>query len=448
MWSLTILAAFLGAVSAAPSVGPRDEQSYTVATPGGIQDVVVTKENTLNGTYHSSKTQVIHKDDVHLFAQGASMRMRFHNSAGRGQVNAYLTGLDSDGRVVFVKANGVLIYPSSRGSPVPVPIDEDISISLPGQGGALEMTLPITITSGRVYFSEGKLNFFMVKTPNGDGVVQPSPTNMRDPSAGVSWGFVEMTYTKDEELFANISYVDFVGLILSMVLTVRNAQTQVTRGLGVGSVKKICDGLNDQSNKDRYPWRRMCIANGAGPPIRVLSPDKYGVMNPGGFQNYWTSYVDQVWDKYRQNALTIDTQTGAGKVQCRVYGDELRCNGGDNRGYSKPSARDIWGCDSGPFKRLGGDNGVHLAVIPRLCAAFVRSTLLAGGGDRQPGPDPSYYKVSPTSHYSRLVHKFEVDGKGYAFPYDDVNLDGKNAAGVVASRNVDTWSVYIGSPPS
>ena len=146
------------------------------------------------------------------------MRMRFHNSAGRGQVNAYLTGLDSDGRVVFVKANGVLIYPSSRGSPVPVPIDEDISISLPGQGGALEMTLPITITSGRVYFSEGKLNFFMVKTPNGDGVVQPSPTNMRDRSAGVSWGFVEMTYTKDEELFANISYVDFVGLILSMVL--------------------------------------------------------------------------------------------------------------------------------------------------------------------------------------------------------------------------------------
>ncbi|POR37066.1 Glucan endo-1,3-beta-glucosidase [Tolypocladium paradoxum] len=450
MRSFTILAALLGAVSAAPAVGPRDELSFTIASPGGAQDVVVTNENTLNGTYHSSETTVLGNDTFHASnAMGGSLPLKFINNAGNGQVYAYVTGIDSEKRLVFVKGDGSLVYPSSGGSGAPVPIKEDVSISLPKKGGTFQMTLPIIMTSGRVYFSEEKqLSFFMVKTPDGDAVVQPSPTNVKDPSAGISWGFVEFSYTKDKQLFANISYVDFVGLILSMGLTVKDGAAQLTRGLAAGSVKKICDGLADQSKKDKYPWDRMCVANGAGQPIRVLSPDKYDVMNPNDFKNYWTGYVDKVWNQYTQKPLTIDTQGAGGKVQCKVSGDELKCGGGDNRAYKKPSAHDIWGCDGGPFKKQAGDSEVHLAVMARLCAAFVRSTLLSDGGDNQPGPDSSYYKTDPTSHYSRLVHQLEVDGKGYAFPYDDVNTGDKNAAGVVASGAADTLSVYIGAPPS
>jgi hypothetical protein len=121
----------------------------------------------------------------------------------------------------------------------------------------------------------------------------------------------------------------------------------------------------------------------------------------------------------------------------------------DNRSYSKPSARDIWGCNSGPFAIQSGDNAVHVAVVPRLCAAFVRSTLLLSGGNIQPSLGQSYYyTVDPTNYYSKAVHAREVDGKGYAFPYDDVNPDGnENASGTVSHATPDTLTVYVGSPP-
>ena len=57
------------------------------------------------------------------------------------------------------------------------------------------------------------------------------------------------------------------------------------------------------------------------------------------------------------------------------------------------------------------------AVVPRLCAAFTRSTIMMEGGDIQPSLDASnYYQNSPTNWYSKLVHEYEIDGKGYAFP--------------------------------
>ncbi|PNY29235.1 Glucan endo-1,3-beta-glucosidase [Tolypocladium capitatum] len=445
MRSLTILAALLGAVSAAPTISPS---GFTVATPGGIKDIIITKENTLNGTYHSPVTLVV-KPDAKLASRAASgnLPIQFVNKLGGGQVYAYISGLDSDGRVVFIRGDNSLLYPSSGGSSVPAPFGQDPSIAMAGQGGTLQVTLPIVLKSARIYFSIGKLNFFMVKTPAGDGLVQPSAVNPSDPSSGTNWGFMEFTYGDDLSLFANISFVDFVGVAISLGLTVRNGgPTQTVRGLAANPVASICSAMVTQSNSDHFPWSRMCVANSAGQPLRVLSPNSYGVMNAGDFQNYWSGYIDQVWSFYSQNTLTVDTQTAPGKVQCRVSGNQLNC-AGDNRGYGKPSASDIWGCNSGPFAIQGGDNGVHLAVVPRLCAAIHRSTLLIAGGNNQPGPSSTFYQGSPTDHYSRLLHQFEVDHDGYAFAYDDVTIAGENTAGVVTSGAPGIFTVYIGGPP-
>ncbi|RFU77496.1 glycoside hydrolase family 64 [Trichoderma arundinaceum] len=450
MRSLALLTALLGAVSAAPSVFHRAVASpFSIARPGGVDDVVVTEDNTLNGTYHSQHTTAVSGDSIKARALGGSLPVQLVNNFGGGQVNAYISGLDSDNRVVFITASGGLVYPSSGGSGVPVPINSPIAIPLPSRGNSITVTIPIVITSARIYFSEGSLQFFMVKIPNGDGLVQPSPTNLADPSAGINWGFVELSYTSGLALYANISYVDFVGMILSMSLTVRDGSgTQTTKGLNSAAVSQVCQGLVQQSSRDGYPWSSMCIANSAGTPIRALSPGDYSAINSGAFQNYWNSYVDQVWSRYTSSPLTINTQS-VGNVNCQVSGNTLNCNG-DNRGYSKPSAGDIWGCNSGPFAIQGGDNAIHAAVVPRLCAAFVRSTLLIAGGNVQPGVSQSqYYTVSPTNHYSRLVHQFEVDGRGYAFPYDDVNPDGsENASGTLASGAPGTLTIYVGAPPS
>ncbi|TQS31895.1 hypothetical protein Golomagni_07810, partial [Golovinomyces magnicellulatus] len=359
-------------------------------------------------------------------------------------------GKDAQERVVFLAADGSLVYPSSGGSETPVEVKENVKIPIPAQGQSFKIELPIPMHSGRIYFAEGELTFAMVKTDTGDGLVQPSVTDLQDPSSGTNWGFVELTTNPDGSIYANISYVDFVGMILSMSLsTTDGTATQVTKGLDPQAVTQVCDGLNQQGSSDGRPWSKMCIADANGNPLRVLSPNDYTVIDSTSFEDYWNDYVNQVWTKYSSEPLTINTQTGAGNIDCTVSGDELTCPG-DNRGYAKPIAKDIWGCDSGPFGKIGQENDIHLAVIPRLCAAFVRTTLLMDGGNVQPSlPGTSYYTNQPTNHYSRLIHEHEIDGKGYAFAYDDVNPDGnENASGVVSSGNPGVLSVYIGAPPA
>ena len=165
------------------------------------------------------------------------------------------------------------------------------------------------------------------------------------------------------------------------------------------------------------------------------------------FQSYFTSYIDQVWQHYTTNTLTINTQSPAGNVACRVANSALSC-AGDNRAYAKPSAADIFGCNSGPFAILGADNAVHRAVVPRLCAAFNRGTLLLDQGHSQPGvhADRYYQPGLAVNWYSAFVHQEEVDGRGYAFSYDDVNPDGGvDQSGVVAGR-AKLLTVVVGGP--
>jgi hypothetical protein len=65
-----------------------------------------------------------------------------------------------------------------------------------------------------------------------------------------------------------------------------------------------------------------------------------------------------------------------------------------------------------------------LAILPRLAAAFNRSTLLTDS-DQPDGENPAdYYANAITNHYARIVHATAIDGRGCAFPYDDVALAG------------------------
>ncbi|KAH7304616.1 glycoside hydrolase family 64 protein, partial [Stachybotrys elegans] len=377
------------------------------------------------------------------------LSVQFVNNFEGAQVHAYLTGLDSNNAIVFVAADGTLIYPSSGGSHVPVSISERVAISLPQKGESIEVNLTRSITSARIYFCEGRLNFYVINTPNGDGLIHPSAIDPNDSSFDLSWGFVELTYTADLTLYANLSLVDFVGMVLGMQLTVLDgSQTQITCGLRPAAVADICRELAIQTNTDGFPWSNLCVVNELGRPIRVLSPSQYSMVNPTDFEHYWSRYIDRVWGYYATTPLTINTQTEAGNIRCRVAGTLLTCDG-DNRDYKKPTALDIWGCDSGPFGKMDGDNVIHTDVIPRLCSVFVRSTFLLEYGNIQPSVDSSqYYRVNPTNHYSRLVHKYEIDGKGYTYAYDDINPDNENASGTLSSGAADTLTIFVGAPAS
>lgn len=444
-----LLCAFASiASSLRPNAPLSNERGFTIAQPGGIDNVVVTSYNTLNSTSHKS----ISKAKLHGWndtISAPSLSLEFYNNYNGGPINAYIQGLDSNGAIVFIGANGNLIYPSSNGSSSPIEIKDDLATPLTPKGQSLTLNITASLTSGRVYFCEGNLQFFMINLGKGDGLVQPSVNNLHDPSSSLNWGFVELTFLRNGALYANISYVDFVGLILSMMLSTKDGgKPQVTRGLRSNAVYDLCEGLFNQTTSDGYLWLAMCVVGKTGDPVRVLSPNYYQRVYAADFEDYWQDYVDTVWEYYSSHPLVIDTQTPLGQVKCKVTNGTLYCDE-DNRGYAKPTATDIWGCNSGPFGLQEDDNHVHVAVIPRLCAAFVRSTLLIQGGDVQPNLNSSYhYTVSPTHHYSRIVHELQVDGRGYAFSYDDVNPHGhEDVSGLVSSGNPHTLTVYVGAPP-
>lgn len=187
----------------------------------------------------------------------------------------------------------------------------------------------------------------------------------------------------------------------------------------------------------------------SGSTLRVLAPLHLLEVDSSALSGYYDSYVDQVWDQYSKQDLTI-TAGEAGNFTGRVDASgTLTFNQGGS--FSKPSLEDILGCSSGPFANPAGSaDNARLAIVPRLCAAFERSTLLLDGGNIQAdGVEPSkYYSVFPTNHYSRIVHETEVDGKGYAFAYDDVHPStSPDISGLCYAPDPKDITFVIGGPP-
>ncbi|KAH8688732.1 putative glucan endo-1,3-beta-glucosidase precursor [Talaromyces proteolyticus] len=415
------------------------QAAATELHPGTAADIRITPQNTIT----SPKNGISHGTNDN----GSPLQITVTNNIG-GSVNSYVTALDSNNAPVMLQPDGTWFYPTNPGSgTTPQQIDgSSIKIPLNPQGQTTTYSIPGYCSSARVWFAVGELEFFTVGNADGTfSIVQPSQVNPADPSAGINWGFIEFTYTGNGGLWANISYVDFVGLPIGMTLTDTSGGIQQALGLSADAVNSVCNDLKTQAASDGLPWDQLCQSIN-GTIMRVLSPNDYVSNNSSsGFENYFTDYIKEVYGNFTSsNPLTIDTQGSAGKVSCTSDGTTLTCNG-DETPYAQPSAGDIFGCNTGPFANTGSDT--HKADLARLCAAFNRGTFLLPGGNVQPGVGAdSYYTTAPCNYYSSIVHKYEVDGKGYAFSYDDVNPSDENASGVVSSANPQNLGVTIGGP--
>lgn len=143
-----------------------------IVHPGGVQDLVITKNNTINATTPAGDSWSPSPDTA------AELPLSFVNYLGSSNVNAYVTGLDATNQLVFLGPNGQFYYPTTTSS-TPQPISNaDIAIPLGGSHSTTGATLPGYLSAARVYFSDGILQFFVVSTPNGPGLVEP---------AAVSW---------------------------------------------------------------------------------------------------------------------------------------------------------------------------------------------------------------------------------------------------------------------
>ncbi|KAI1506129.1 hypothetical protein F5X99DRAFT_415426 [Biscogniauxia marginata] len=369
-----------------------------------------------------------------------------------GNYNAYVSGHDprTHEYVLLRQAGDGYEYfkPDSASSTTPAPINETIAIPLKDQ--STQITLPGYITSARVWLAKGELSFdVFLDGGNKVVVTEPDTNNPTDPAYNLSCGFIELTNVDGDGLTTNLSFVDWVGLLLGMSVTHQNGTTEEVPGLKPDAINTICDGLKAQGEKDQRPWEKMC-RQVDGKWLGAYSPNMYSQTNKD-MVDYYDSYVNDVWDHYSKTPLIIDTQDNNGKkvvsgrqISCTVKGDQLDC-GSDAGVFPKPTTADIWGCNSGPFENIEEDNA-RKEVKARLCAAFQRSTLMLDGGSVQPSTNvtsESYYTVDPTNHYSRLVHESLQGGRGYAFPYDDVNPGVENAAGLIRSQMPQSMDIHL-----
>jgi glycosyl hydrolase family 64 (putative beta-1,3-glucanase) len=364
------------------------------------------------------------------------------NNTGSDTVYAFVTGLaiDNGNALMLLEADGQTpYYPSSPAqNGTPLAVDCAIPLSAPG-GPAVTITVP-HLAGARLWVSIGSPLTFLLNP--GPGLVEPSVTNPSDPNVDLAWDFCEFTYNS-AQLFANISMVDFACIPVGLTLTDTSGTRQSVAGLPPGGLDTVCAGLAAQQGADGNPWTDLIVTSG-GQNLRALSPANGVVTNPGFLSGYFDGYVGQVWARYSSATLTVDTQASYGTVTGQVSGGQLTFPGAGS--FAAPSTADILSCATGPFS-TGGQSGAALAIIPRLAAAFNRSTLLIDS-DQPDGENPAnYYASAVTNHYARIVHATLTGGLGYAFPYDDVTPDGGvNQAGPVSSGSPALLTVTVGSP--
>lgn len=369
-------------------------------------------------------------------AGGATLNIALQNQTTSNTVYAYITGqaLDHGNSWFLLSADGKTpYYPSSPGS-VGSPISQNCAIPLGAPGNTVTVTIP-HIAGGRIWFSiDAPLTFLLNPGP---ALVEPSVTNFSDPNININWGFAEFTFNSDQ-LYANISYVDFVGPPIALTLTTQAGVTQHVSGMPSNGLDQICNGLKAQHAADGKGWDELIISHN-GQNLRALSPNQGMVTNPSLFADYYDDYVNRVWAKFSTQSLSIDTQASFGTLSAEVNNSgSLNFNGST---FTKPSTRDIFTCSTGPFAT--GANAQTNTIIPRLAAAFNRSTLLETNSF--PAPLNLYYKDPTTNHYSRIVHSVNLDGKGYAFPYDDVlPTGGADQSGEVHAGDPKLFTVTVG----
>ncbi|KAI1824823.1 glucanase B [Xylaria intraflava] len=365
-------------------------------------------------------------------------QIAFKNNTGSSTAYAYVTGLDiNKGSVyAFLQPDGkTLYYPASPSQPLQ-PLAVDCAIPMGAPGTTTTVTIP-QLAGGRIWFViDSKLTFLLNPGPS---IVEPSVTNTDDANYKLKWGFCEFT-----------CYVDFVSVPIALALRNTAGQTQTVRGLPADGLDQVCTQLTAQSASENPSWAKLIVKGPDGKNLRALSPNSGRVGDSTLFNGYYQPYVDQAWSKYTSTDLKVDTQAQWGVVTGRVSNGVLTFpNAGT---FAKPAAIDIFSCSTGPFANYPAATRDQMGAIgARLAAALNRSTLVANPNqpDTSQGTGNDYYKTSPTNHYARIVHGVNLDGRGYAFPYDDVaatGATGPDQAGTVYDGSPDLLTVTVGGP--
>lgn len=323
-------------------------------------------------------------------APGPTLQVALVNNMA-GTINCYVTGqaINNNYAVYLLRSDGKTPYYPTSPASTGTALSADCSIPVPP--GTKTITIPQT-AGGRIWFSVGDTLTFLLNP--GPALVEPSVTNEADPNIKISWAFAEFTFNWSQ-LYANITYVDFVAFPIALSLTNASGNVTTVGGMAASGLDNICSDLQAQSNTDGMAGWRNLIVTSNGKNLRALSPNNGMMMHPGDFNDYYDPYVKEVWSRYTTQPLNIAAsgfnvtgQTSASTGQLVLGGES----------FSKPSTADVFSSNSGPFET--GSSELRNQIIPQLAAAFNRSTLLSSS--TQPTAVNQFYQNRITNHFSRV----------------------------------------------
>ena len=331
------------------------------------------------------------------------------NNSGRGEAtHLYVLGVSGD-KLGYVNAGGTFTpWTGGANPPAPAP---DVSIDGPANGASKTISVPKGI-SGRMYMSFGeKLDF---KISQDGGLVQPAPWAAGDANSDILFDWSEFTYN-DSGIWLNSSQVDMFAVPHAVSVTGSDGQTAKTGELEAGGRNTVIDAM-----KDNESFSGLVQTRDDGTVLRVLSPGKGA--DGGNFDpDYLAPYIDEAWAAYAGTDLTVQPFADQpDKVfKGRTAGDVMTftdSTGAQAATFTKPTTANVWGCDG----NLGAPNDLVVGPIARsLCAALQRTTL--GTQKVEPSTDAStFYQNDLTNEYAKVIHEQMVDGKAYAFAFDDV----------------------------
>ncbi len=305
-------------------------------------------------------------------ATASTLSVALKNNTSSTTVYAFVTGTAiSNNALVLLESDGrTLYYPASPSSTLS-PLAVDCAIPLGGPGSTTTITIPL-IAGGRVWFSFDKPITFLLNP--GPALVEPSVSNTSDPNINLMWDFCEFTYNSSQ-LYADISYVDFVSIPIGISLTDTSGNVQNVAGMPANGLAAVCSGLIAQNNADGAGWNKLIVTSG-GTNLRALSPNNGIVLDSSLFSGYFQPYINQVWSKYESASLTIDTQASWGSVTGQVSGSVLNFPGATDSSGTKGSTSFTWTVKAG-----GSGGGCTGVAAWSATASYVPGNQVTYAGD-------------------------------------------------------------------
>ncbi|MGI4835130.1 MAG: beta-1,3-glucanase family protein [Janthinobacterium lividum] len=313
------------------------------------------------------------------------------------------------------------------------------------------------IAGCRVYIARGQQLYFYFFGANGapSGYTAPNPQSPTDPNTGIIYETIELT-NNTGGFFGNTTRVDAFNYPMGLELT-GNGYYKKT-----GELKSAADIVS--AYKASVPTEFQGTVNSSTGVISFPSKtpafyDGTGGTAAGPYGNYFKSYLDAIWTKYKNEDLIFNAGN-AGVFKGRVGSDNRLVVVGQSGAYSgrtgiitrEPTTQEAFE-GKGVLAQRTGDGDCDLVVQAQITAAVNRHAIstASGAAGQQNFYDVSrFYQTAPMNYYARFWHLpgISVDNLSYGFAYDDVADQSSTLQTPQPTKVLATWGGFAGQAAS